>query len=666
MHPLRTAAHLTTAPWRVAIVLLLAVLFIAAVPRSARSQSVGNVMAFGFNAGGSKYWGDFSDNQFWYGGDIFLRYNIFPALSINASFGLTQLRYKNTDADFLDHPEYFGPNARIGGTYPNSPIVIEEKNAIRVNTYEAYLSLNFTPGQRLVPYIFGGIGLMNFNPATLIANVPLPNNYFGRYEKTKVIFPVGVGFEVYLNEFLVVNGKGTFRFTGTDILDDFEVSGSTRDAFATFGLGMSYYIFGNSDWDDDGLKNSEEEKLGTDPHNPDTDGDSLADGAEVRTHLTDPLKKDTDADGLTDADEVLRYKTDPLRSDGDNDGVTDGDEVTTYRTDPLKKDSDGDGLADGEEITKNHTDPLKADTDGDTLSDAEEVNIHHTSPLKKDSDGDGLSDGDEIAKSRTDPMKADTDGDGLSDGDEVNSSRTDPLKKDSDVDGLSDGDEVQKHRTNPLKADTDGDTLSDGDELQKHRTDPLKADTDGDTLSDSDEINRTRTDPLKPDTDDDTIMDAEDACPLIKGVRSATKERNGCPEVVKIGTKYDFPDILFIVNTDEFNFAEPATGPSLAKLLAYVNQCPNLQIVIEGHASQEGKEKRNRELSELRAKRVKEWLLQQGVNAGKLLGTIGFGSSKPKVAEPSARDARKMPAADLEALRKQNRRITVVVQRGCE
>jgi len=38
---------------------------------------------------------------------------------------------------------------------------------------------------------------------------------------------------------------------------------------------------GGTDSDNDGLSNSEEEKYGTDPKNPDTDGDSYLDGAEV-------------------------------------------------------------------------------------------------------------------------------------------------------------------------------------------------------------------------------------------------------------------------------------------------------------------------------------------------------------------------------------------------
>jgi len=46
------------------------------------------------------------------------------------------------------------------------------------------------------------------------------------------------------------------------------------------------------DFDDDGLTNLAEYQNGTDPHNPDTDGDGVSDGDEVHTRHTDPTKPD--------------------------------------------------------------------------------------------------------------------------------------------------------------------------------------------------------------------------------------------------------------------------------------------------------------------------------------------------------------------------------------
>jgi len=135
---------------------------------------------------------------------------------------------------------------------------------------------------------------------------------------------------------------------------------------------------------DDGLATSAEVDVhGTDPLNPDTDGDGLSDGSEVASG-TDPSKADTDGDGISDADE-----------DSDGDGLTDGAEVNTHGTDPSKADTDGDGLNDGVEVNAHGTDPLDADSDDDGFSDGFEV-AHGTNPRSSDSDGDGIPDGRDV------------------------------------------------------------------------------------------------------------------------------------------------------------------------------------------------------------------------------------------------------------------------------
>jgi len=60
----------------------------------------------------------------------------------------------------------------------------------------------------------------------------------------------------------------------------------------------------SNDDDRDGLTNSEEEKLGTDPKKADSDDDNLGDYDEVKIYQTDPKIKDTDGDGYLDGDEV--------------------------------------------------------------------------------------------------------------------------------------------------------------------------------------------------------------------------------------------------------------------------------------------------------------------------------------------------------------------------
>src|SRR5689334_2776646 len=115
-------------------------------------------------------------------------------------------------------------------------------------------------------------------------------------------------------------------------------------AFATFthtaGVGVSNI---QNDSDGDGLLDSQEATLGTDPNNADSDGDGVTDGAEVGGNVNAPL--DTDGDGIIDALESSV-------TDTDGDGVTDQYDATNNNpclpagnnAACLAFDSDGDGL----------------------------------------------------------------------------------------------------------------------------------------------------------------------------------------------------------------------------------------------------------------------------------------------------------------------------------
>ncbi len=103
------------------------------------------------------------------------------------------------------------------------------------------------------------------------------------------------------------------------------------------------------DPDVDLLTNADEYLYGTDPTNPDTDGDTLLDGEEVNPTggelASDPTLADADSDGLDDAEERAN-STKPDDSDTDDDGMPDGWEVT-YGLAPLVNDAAADADGDG-------------------------------------------------------------------------------------------------------------------------------------------------------------------------------------------------------------------------------------------------------------------------------------------------------------------------------
>jgi outer membrane protein OmpA-like peptidoglycan-associated protein len=281
-------------------------------------------------------------------------------------------------------------------------------------------------------YLYIGCGLMSYDLTTK------PYEDLGG-EPTKDagwsgIIPLGIGTEFALSDNLLVDFSIGGGFTTSYDIEGYR-SGSDQfwDSYINAGIGLTLVSEScDSDRDVDGLGKCDEEKFGTDPKNPDTDGDALTDGDEVLNYKTDPLKTDTDGDSLSDYDEIINSNSNPSVFDTDSDSLSDGDEVLNYKTDVLKADSDTDDILDGDEILKYKTNPLRADTDGDGLSDGGEVLNYKTNPLMADTDDDGLSDGDEVVNYETDPNNIDTDAGTVNDFIEVRRG-TDPRNPEDDV-----------------------------------------------------------------------------------------------------------------------------------------------------------------------------------------------------------------------------------------
>lgn len=202
------------------------------------------------------------------------------------------------------------------------------------------------------------------------------------------------------------------------------------------------------DSDGDGLFDFMEDAIGTSPVNPDTDGDGMPDGWEVKYNLNPKNQTDatadTDLDGISNLNEFLSGKNPIVAEDADGDGVPDYIEIKLiYRKpsgdwgyfDPNKPDTDDNGTPDGQEDYDKDglttlqeiaagTDPNKSDTDADGVNDGMEIFLG-SDPLTldpwstRDTDDDGLTDLMEIMIG-TDYQNADTNGNGMNDGDELN------------------------------------------------------------------------------------------------------------------------------------------------------------------------------------------------------------------------------------------------------
>ncbi len=359
--------------------------------------------------GGPNYWiSDFNKLKFSLGGEFLFAYGLSNYFSLGLSAGYEDVK---TTQD--------PPLANLDYGYTLGTIKLRAVPASILGIF------HLSPGSTFSPYIYAGAGAFMFRRMSGTLEY-LPDSKY----KTSLMIPVGFGFEIFTSRKFAL----ALDFGARSIGDWIDLRRNTSlDGILTAKAGFRFYIGSSDDDDDDndGLTNAEERRYGTDPKNPDTDGDGLKDGEEVKRYHTNPLRVDTDGDGLSDGDEVFKYKTNPLKMDTDGDGLSDGDEVLKYHTDPLKVDTDGDGLSDGDEVNVYLTDPLKVDTDGDGLSDYDEVITYKTNPRNPDTDGDGLTDGEEVHKYHTNPLKRDTDGGGVPDGEEVRRG-TNPLDPSDD------------------------------------------------------------------------------------------------------------------------------------------------------------------------------------------------------------------------------------------
>jgi outer membrane protein OmpA-like peptidoglycan-associated protein len=191
-----------------------------------------------------------------------------------------------------------------------------------------------------------------------------------------------------------------------------------------------------------------------------------------------------------------------------------------------------------------------------------------------------------------------------------------PAPRDGDGDGFLDGDDACPAKAGvapdgcPAPDDPDGDGFLAGDDAC-----PEEAGVAPDGCPDR-------------DADRDGVLIPDDACPDEPEAINGFDDGDGCPDEVPDAVK-EFTGRLEGVNF-ELNRATltKASLPALDEAVKVLLQFPSIRIEVSGHTDNSGGRDTNMRLSQERAEAVMKYLVEHGVEAGRII-TRGAGPDEP-------------------------------------
>ncbi len=239
-----------------------------------------------------------------------------------------------------------------------------------------------------------------------------------------------------------------------------------------------------------------------------------------------------------------------------------------------------------------------------------------------DTDGDGMTDAKDACPTRPEDMDGFQDEDGCPDPDNDNgrhpgrrrhAARTSRRRRTASRTRTAARTRCRRRR------DTDGDGLTD----DKDRCPQGAEDKDG--FEDEDGC-------PDPDNDKDGVADAADKCPTEPETINGVKDEDGCPDKGKVkvlveGEKIVILDKVFFANNKDIIL--PKSFPLLQQVAQVLRANPQIELVrVEGHTDDKGEDGANLDLSQRRAKAVRERLIEQEGIAAERLEAVGYGETQ--------------------------------------
>ncbi|MBN94852.1 MAG: hypothetical protein CL928_12430 [Deltaproteobacteria bacterium] len=329
---------------------------------------------------------------------------------------------------------------------------------------------------------------------------------------------------------------------------------------------------------------------------PDNDGDGLRDGEDGCPSASEDMDGYQDTDGCPDPD-------------NDSDGIPDSrdgcpleaEDKDSFRDDDgcPEPDNDGDGIADVADACPNAAEELNGIEDEDGCPE-------------QDSDGDGVYDGRDQCTGEAEDLDGHKDEDGCPDPDNDGDGIVDvqdqcPMVVE-DVDGWEDGDGCPDF-------DNDEDGIPDETDQCPNKTEDDDGFDDKDGCPDY-------------DNDQDGLVDGGDRCPNHPETINGFEDTDGCPDEIPERLRRFtgvIPDIQFKRDSETLLSTSYPTLNRAAQVLADYSE---VRMEIQGHASSEGDDDYNMELSQRRAEAVRTYMISRGVDASRLIAK-GYGETVP-------------------------------------
>ena len=224
--------------------------------------------------------------------------------------------------------------------------------------------------------------------------------------------------------------------------------------------------------------------------------------------------------------------------------------------------------------------------------------------------------------------------------------KKDAPPKDTDKDGIYDFEDkcvevpgVREYEGCPIP-DKDGDGILDPDDecvdvpgVPEYKGCPIP-DTDGDGILDPDDacvdvpgVPEYKGCPI-PDTDGDGNLDPTDKCIPDPETKNGYQDADGCPdEIPKEVAKFSGVIKGIYFDTDKATIKKQSEK-TLDQALDTFLKFPDMRVEISGHTDSKGNRDHNLDLSQRRAESVKKYLVDRGVDSGRLT-TRGAGPDEP-------------------------------------